>query len=497
MAFENAPSFAFEAEGRLSQSGICCGGMMDEGIAQFLGEGRIAALAGASIVLVLMAFVARAILTSRRLQGSSLFNRLFVVVAVTSGFFSAVSSAIGFSLITSQETDDFFRNAVLPPAFGVFVFCLSVAIWVGGAEMVRHRDWFRGVGAGPVGDALSFIERAFKLFIVIPILAAILFLVSTWTTVVGIGGVDAVRHTYGFELERLQSECAGIVAYRQRDFLFLEDLRLSVEDVRRAASAELTSGRQTGSAGRGVVSDYFAGVADWYAGLEQSVAALIAGDDPSGESPFTADICAEKTEGMRRLLARNAYDNYDAWAREFDTAFNDFAIILNRWRQDRRIETLLDQQLAGFARANPKPVGDSRGRVTPSQMAAIDRYAEEVEDSVKKLVSRQRREKPPEPILSAAELSPARGMTILYRWFVPAEPEQEEKRRARTQSVVKAEVVPSLSTLTPRDAVLKNANIFSDVWALALAWDYAAYILMLAYLFFPSAERAAGFKDET
>ena len=120
--------------------------MMDEGVAQFLGEGRIAALAGASIVLVLMAFVARAILTSRRLEGSSLFNRLFVVVAVTSGFFSAVSSAIGFSLITSQETDDFFRNSVLPPAFGVFVFCLSVAIWVGGAEMVRHRDWFRGVG---------------------------------------------------------------------------------------------------------------------------------------------------------------------------------------------------------------------------------------------------------------------------------------------------------------------------------------------------------------
>ncbi|MEE2691171.1 MAG: hypothetical protein VX640_06500 [Pseudomonadota bacterium] len=468
---------------------------MNEGIVHLFGGGRIAALAGASIVLVLMGVMARAILTSRRLEGSSLFNRLFVVVAVTSGFFSAVSSAIGFSLITSQETDDFFRNSVLPPAFGVFVFCLAVAIWVGGAELVRHRDWFRNVGAGPFGDALSFIERAFKLFVVIPILAAILFLVSTWTTVVGIGGVDAVRHTYGFEIERLQAECAGIAAYRQRDFLFLEDLRLSVEDVRRAAQAELTSGRQTGSAGRGVVSDYFSGVADWYAGLEASVAALIDADDPSGVSPFTPDICANTVESLKRLLARNAFDNYDLWAREFETAFNDFAIVLNRWRQDRRIETLLDQQLAGFARANPKPVGDARGRVTPSQMAAIDRYAEEVENAVKKLISRQRREKPPAPIPSAAELSPERGMMILYRWFVPAPLSDEEGPARRTQAVVKEEVVPGLSALTPRDAVLKNANIFSDVWALALAWDYAAYILMLAYLFFPSAERAAGFKD--
>jgi len=62
-----------------------------------------------------MGGVTFAILTSARLSGSSLFNRLFIVVATTSMFFSAVSSAIGFSLITSQETDDFFGNAILPP----------------------------------------------------------------------------------------------------------------------------------------------------------------------------------------------------------------------------------------------------------------------------------------------------------------------------------------------------------------------------------------------
>ncbi|HXI86897.1 MAG TPA: hypothetical protein VNH64_05530, partial [Parvularculaceae bacterium] len=70
-----------------------------------------------------------------------------------------------------------------------------------------------------------------------------------------------------------------------------------------------------------------------------------------------------------------------------------------------------------------------------------------------------------------------------------------DKEVSRTAAVVAAEFVPGLSTITPRDAVLKNANVFSDVWALAIAWDYAAYILMLAYLFFPSAERAAGHKD--
>ena len=56
--------------------------------------------------------------------------------------------------------------------------------------------------------------------------------------------------------------------------------------------------------------------------------------------------------------------------------------------------------------------------------------------------------------------------------------------------------MPGLSAISPRDAVLKNANIFSDIWALALSWDYAPYILMFAFLFFPSAERAREFKDE-
>ncbi|MEO0851207.1 MAG: hypothetical protein AAFY04_07345, partial [Pseudomonadota bacterium] len=56
-------------------------------------------------------------------------------------------------------------------------------------------------------------------------------------------------------------------------------------------------------------------------------------------------------------------------------------------------------------------------------------------------------------------------------------------------------IIPGLSVITPRDAVLKNFQIFSDVWALAMSWDYASYILLLAFLFFPSAERAAGFKD--
>jgi hypothetical protein len=77
----------------------------------------------------------------------------------------------------------------------------------------------------------------------------------------------------------------------------------------------------------------------------------------------------------------------------------------------------------------------------------------------------------------------------------PPPPPEEPETVSRRQSVVDAEFVPGLSAMTPRDAVLKHANIFSDVWALALSWDYAPYILMLAFLFFPSAERAAGFKD--
>ena len=449
------------------------------------------AIAGIGVVILIMTTLIASVLRSRQLKGSSLFNRLFIVVAISSGIFSGVSSAIGFSLITSQESQDFLRNTILPAAFGFFVFFLAVAIWVGGAELVRQRDWFRDLGQGWVGDLSFFLERCLKLFVVIPILGVILFFVSTWTTVVGIGGVDAVRHTYLYEIDRLQGECAGITTYRQKDFLFLRDLQLSVNDLTRVARNERESGAQSGAAGDGVVSDYFDGLAEWYGTLGQNVESIIEGADPSGADPYDPTICADRIDELKSLLARNAHENYDLWAREFETAYNDFSSILNRWRQDRRIENLLDAQLDNFYRANPKPVG---ARMSAAQRAAIDRYAEEVESALSSLVRSQKLAKPPVPIKSYAELYPARGLDIFNEIFDPPEPVEEEKV-SRRLAVVMAEFIPSLSVISPRDAVLKNANIFSDIWALAVAWDYAAYVLMLAYLFFPSAERAAGFKD--
>ncbi len=449
-------------------------------------------LIGAGVLLVAMVALLGSVLTSRRLHGSSLFNRLFIVVAVTSGFFSALSSAIGFSLITSQENDDFLRNVVMPPAFGLFVFFLAVAIWVGGAEFVRHRDWFRNSGNGVFADLLFFVERVIKLFVVIPILAIILFFVSTWTTVVGIGGADAVRHTYYSEIDRLQAECAGITAFRQRDFLFLEDLRLSVSDVTRVARNERLGGTRSGSAGYGVVTEYYNGLAEWYSALESSVEMIIESTDPSGVDPYAPSICADKIDSLKLLVSHNAHDNYDLWARDFETAFNDFASVLNRWRHDRRIESLLDQQLASIARSNPKPVTST---LSPGQSQAIDAYTHEVESALRSLIRKQKLAKPPIPLKSAQEISPARGLEIVQELISRPEPLPEIERVSRTQSVVAAEFVPGLSTISPRDAVLKNANIFSDIWALAISWDYAAYVLMFAFLFFPSAERAAGFKD--
>ena len=445
-----------------------------------------------STVLIILAFVIATLLTTQRLKGSSLFNRLFIIVAMTSGFFSAISSAIGFGLITSQENTDILRNTILPPAFGVFVFFLAIAIWVGGAELVRHRDWFRNMERGARADALFFLERAIKLFIIIPILAIILFFVSTWTTVVGIGGVDAVRHTYLYEIDRLQSECAGITAYRQKDFLFLQDLRLSVEDLSRVARNERLTGAQSGSAGDGAVSDYFDGLADWYRQLGSSVATIIENDDPSGFNPYDPTICTDRVDGLMTHLASNAHDNYDLWAREFESDYNEFVSVLNKWRHDQRIVNLLDTQLDNFYRANPKPVGQ---RMSAAQRAAIDRYASEVESALKSLIRSQKLAKPPIPRKSYAELRPARGLQIFNEVFAPpAEPVQPEKV-SRTAAVVRNEFVGSLSTISPRDAVLKNANVFSDIWALSISWDYAAYVLMLAFLFFPSAERAAAYKD--
>ena len=441
---------------------------------------------GSAIVFTLMGAVAALIFA--RNSNSSLFNRLFIVVAATSAFFSAVSSAIGFSLITSQETTDFFRNAILPPAFGVFVFFLSLAIWIGGADLVRRRDWFRTLGEGPLATALHFVERSVKIFIVIPILSLILFVVSTWTTVVGIAGVDAVRFTYGAELQRLQAECAGIIAWRQKDFAVLEDLKLSVRTTADAARRERDGGFQTGSAGRGAVAAYIEGVADWYAAVGDSVSAALAADDPSGLSPFTPGVCADKADRLRAMLASNAYENYDRWASTFETEFNDFIIILNRWRQDRRIETLLESQLAAFDRANPKPVAG----LSPAQARAIDQYADEVTGALKKFLSAQRRNKPAAPIPSEAETSPERGLDIVAAMLARPTPTADEKKwPSRTADIVAAERIAPLSELTPRDAVLKHAQIFSDVWLLGIAWDYASFVLMLAFLFFPSAERKA------
>ncbi len=308
----------------------------------------------------------------------------------------------------------------------------------------------------------------------------------------GIGGVDAVRHTYSAEIDRLATECAGITAYRQKDFLFLEDLRLAAQDVTRVAASERQGGSQSGASGAGAVTDYFNGIATWFSALEESVAAIITGAPPSGVDPYDAEICANKSDELKKLLSRNAFENVDRWNREFETAYDDFASVLNRWRHDKRIERLLDAQLDNFARANPKPVG---ARITNAQREAIDRYAEEVESALQSLIRSQKLQKPPVPLKSAAELSPARGLDIFREMFNPPEPPAEPETVSRRQSVVDAEFVPGLSTMTPRDAVLKHANIFSDVWALALSWDYAPYILMLAFLFFPSAERAQGFKD--
>jgi len=474
-----------------------------DSLGEWLADGRVAALGGATLVVVVMGFITRAILTSQRLGGSSLFNRLFIVVAVTSAFFSAISSAIGFGLITSQESDDLFRNSILPPAFGVFVFFLAVAIWVGGAELVRNRDWFRKIGRGVVATILQFLERALKLFVLIPIMATILFFISTWTTVVGIGGVDAVRHTYNYELGRLQADCAGIAAYRQKDFLFREDLRFAIGNARRSADRE-ERGAQSGSAGLGPVTGYINGVEAWLTELEKSVTALIGDEDPtvedpSGANPYETGACSSKINALKEHLSSNAFENYDLWARQFETDFDDFVAVLNRWRHDRRIEQLMDQQVNAFASANPKPASTGGA----AQTRAINQYAEDVESDLKTLVRKQKLAKPPIPLPSAAELSPARGIEMFREWFEPAPGDEltasesgEEQRVSRTAAIVATEFLPGLSTISPRDAVLKNANIFSDIWALAISWDYASYILLLVFLFFPSAERAAGFKDQ-
>ena len=463
--------------------------------------GIVLNLALISIVIIIIGLLTRLILTSKRLQGASLFNRLFMVVAITSAFFSAVSSAIGFGLITSQENVDFFRNTILPPAFGVFVFFVTLAIWIGGAELVRNRDWFRGMSGrtglmGFYADFLFFIERCVKLFILIPILAVILFLVSTWTSVVGIAGVDAVRYSYNFEITRLQTECSSIVAFRQNDLLLLDDLRLAANDVRRTAKRELETGGQTGLRGRGAVTDYFNGVADWLGALEQGATQLVDSEqNQQNISPYTTSVCADFAASLKTKLSKNAFNNYDLWVREFETEYEKFRLNLNRWRLDQRLILLIESQLNNFERANPKPYNNGNTQTATIQNNVIDQYADEVRTALQKLIRKQKTKKPSIPLLSAAQLSPERGLAIFAALLNPEQTKEDPAKKRRTRAIVEQEFIPGLSTITPRDAVLKNFQLFSDVWALALSWDFASYILLLAYLFFPSAERAANYKD--
>ncbi|MBY0423771.1 MAG: hypothetical protein K2Q06_15815, partial [Parvularculaceae bacterium] len=133
-----------------------------------------------------------------------------------------------------------------------------------------------------------------------------------------------------------------------------------------------------------------------------------------------------------------------------------------------------------------------------AQREAIRRFDADVRKSLKDLLGdmRERRNFPPKPLPSAAELEPERGLAAAAKWFRPkAEEVKAAKPKPRTIAAVEAERIAPLSTISPRDAVILHADVFSDVWALGIAWDYAAYLLMLAYLLFPSAERAAGWKD--
>ncbi len=460
-----------------------------------------------AIAIFVVGIMVWALFRAPYLTATSLFNRLFIIVAITSAFFSAVSSAIGFGLLTSQESDDLFRNYILPPAFGVFVFFVAVAIWVGGAELVRNRDWFRSFNndqgtPGIFADLLFFFERCVKLFILIPILAIILFFVSTWTSVVGIAGVDAVRYTYNQELSRLQTDCSGIIAFRANDQLFIDDLGVAIRDVKRAAQREQESGGQTGLRGKGATADYINGVAQWLSALEESALKIIEDDKARiNKNPYEQSVCARKVNDLRTHLSRNAFENYDLWARTFETDFENFRLTLNTWRLDRRLLLFIEQQLANFDRANPKPFirNTQNGSI---QANVIEQYSSDVTDALKSLVRKQKLRKPPKPLLSDSELSPERGLEILTSWFNKQKTEatlttntQTQKPRSRSRAVVESETIKTLSIVGPRDAVLKNAQVFSDVWALALAWDYASYILLFVFLLFPSAERSARYKD--
>ena len=464
----------------------------------FSGQRLFLAIASGIFIVAILSSIIRFLSQNSAFKEASLFSKLFLIVAVTSALFSAISSAIGFGLLTSQETTDIFRNQILPPAFGVFVFFLATAIWVGGAEMVRNRDWFRGFdgttgGHGFLGDMLHFLERCVKLFVVMPILGIVLFFVSTWTSVVGIAGVDAVRFQYSGELGRLQTECVNAATFRQKDQLFLDDLRLSITDVKRAARSE-EAGSQTGIAGRGAATGYFDGVAAWLTTLERSVAVLIEAPQPdmnTGEnlSPYRDGLCTAKLDHLKDQLNSNAYVNYDLWARTFEADYEDFRLIIGGWRTDTRIRELLEQQLINFDRANPKPQVIAGSR----QARVIDDYAASVKAALESLTRKQKARRPKRVLPSADDIAPERGLLIIQKAFAPKTEPFEPKKKKRIRAV--DEVIAPLSTITTRDAPLKFFNIFSDIWALSLSWDFASYILLLAYLFFPSAERKREFKD--
>ena len=409
--------------------------------------------------------------SSRLARGASMFSALYTLVAALSATMSAFTSFLGVQLVFQTENASLFSNWILPLFLSAFVFVFALALWVGGGDAVHTRHWSPG-GRGAGSVFLGFFERLTK-WVLLAIPACGLFILSTWTSALGLGGKEAVKLHYELEVARLVGECERTVQYTANEDAFLRNLQQTVTNLKTLAEAE-RSGALSGIAGAGPASTYLLRLTEWLDGLTESAESQITVGRGRGGLEEMRGLCTRESEGFARRFKNIETWNFRRWERLFAADFDQFRATLTDWRDRPTIIAFVETQLAARDLAVSPPALGS-GPQADRTRAMLQAYTAQVESRLRDLIA-EFGGGPPRPLPANTAWSLADLLPIA----TPSAPAATESRGTE---------IAGLQFISARQAILQYAFLAIDIWAFAIAWDFASYALIIIYIFFPGLGR--------
>lgn len=426
-----------------------------EGLLAFLAASPLRLGGAVYLALVAALFPASAIaryLGEQSVLGYSLFHSFFSIVALISAGFSALTSFLGVRIIFESETESLFSSFILPFGLSLFIFVYALALWIGGSDLVRRQYWAeRGFGA--------FLERLLK-WLILALPGIGLFVLSTWTSALGLGGRDAIRIHYTAEVARLLADCEATAQFRAREDDFLANLEITVKQLRELSAQERERGVISGVAGAGDVVNYVERLSAWLALITQEASGLRDGGE-------LAAMCEKSGDSLLKELGKIGGTAFKPWERRFIDRFDTLRTEINEARTKGSPIGFVGEQVAAMETKVVRPeLGPSP--TAQSLRAAIDRYAERVHTALSALISKYGAS-PPAPLPPTAVW----GVGDLF----DADGTSTEGQSAST--------VPGLAVISARGAIWQYGDALFDIWAFALVWDFASYLLMIVYILFP------------